>query len=122
MIGLYDPTSTHRIDQILAKLPPDLKKFASGIDYRPVQLASGGAETPEPGSTGEDSNEAEEEPSAKTETEEVTPQQSTSNQLQVSVDSPAGLHRSDQAHQFIANGEVATATISWILRSAGLRA
>jgi hypothetical protein len=121
VIGLYDPTTTRNIDQALACLPPDLKKFVSGLDYRPVQLQFVDAETAAPGPNGEDSNEPTEEPTEPTEVEEKAAQQSSPIPLEVSVNSPAGSYQSDQA-QFTPVGEVATETIAWVLRASGLRA
>jgi hypothetical protein len=121
VIGLYDPTTARNIDQALARLPPDLKKFASGLDYRPIQLLLDEAETTVQGPNGEESNEVTEEPTVSVEAEEVAAQQSSPNPLEVSVNSPAGSYESDQV-QFTPVGEVATQTITWILRAAGLRA
>eukprot|EP01043_Picozoa_sp_COSAG02_P006199 COSAG02_NODE_174_length_31243_cov_76.084543_21_plen_118_part_00 len=114
VIGLYDPTTTRNIDQALACLPPDLKKFASGLDYRPVQLE---AKTAAPGPNGEEPTEEPTEPAEGGE----EAQQSSPSALEVSVNSPAGSYEGDQA-QVTPVGEVATQTIEWILRASGLRA
>ena len=116
MIGLYDPTCTRNIDRALAALPPDLKKFASGLDYRPLQLKMDEPEAPS-GLGGEDSNVAKEE----LEKEAAKDAQlSSSSPLEIKVSSPAGSHPSEQA-PFAPAGQVATETVAWILRSAGLR-
>lgn len=116
MIGLYDPTMRN-IDQALATLPADLKKFTSGLDYRPLQLQMDEAETPS-GSSAENSNEAKEEVAAGA--AEDVQQHSSSSPLEIKVGSPAGSQRSEQA-PFAPAGQVATETIAWILRAARLR-
>ena len=121
VIGLYEPTSMRNIDQVLARLPPDLKKFASGLDYHPLQLQLDEPETPTSGPGGKDVNEATEETAKMgVGADEEAVQQGSSPPLKISVSSPAGSHRSDEAY-FAPAGQVATQTVSWVLRAAGLR-
>jgi hypothetical protein len=127
VIGLYDPTTN--IDRALAALPPDLKKFVSGLDYRPLQIPSdqeampAAGETPAGAGTGTTGAEAEHEGGEQEQQAGAGAGEGdngTPLALEVSVGSPAGSRRSPQ-EPFTPGGQVETQTISWILRAAGLR-
>lgn len=112
VIGLYDPTVN--VDKALKSLPPDLKKFVSGLDYRPLQVAvyEAAATTParaEPeGEKCEDGLEAGSPPAA-------VEREESPFALEVNVGSP----RRSREEPFTPGGQAEAKTVDWILKTAG---